>query len=354
MVAIFTTASFLDKICHTDTLSVWQDMIVKLGEVFIDDEIDIPLDYEDPLFILDSAIKIDKSKKDYIQSIPNEPQTVLQEPCGIFLLDIPDEKAADIQTKYGVICESETTANHRILTQKGCSAELVEGLKDKTWADIFKKFKNSPTNSALIVDAYLFENDQYDERQSCYDKKRNYGINNLRKIIDQILPDTFADTYHIGVLLTNTDEAKANHRSRTSLTNARIASAINKLKKKISRPYEINIEVIFFSQSDDGHKLIHNRKILTNTYILDAQYKLAAFDDNGVTRASQTISISPLFELIQIDSDSDMKEKRLQYDIDDLYGYIETQCKAKVSSGLLYRNGVLMNSFYKLKHRFLT
>lgn len=68
MVAIFTTASVLDNICHTDTLSVWKDMIVKLGEVFIDDEIDIPLDDEDPLFILDSAIKIDKSKKDYIQS----------------------------------------------------------------------------------------------------------------------------------------------------------------------------------------------------------------------------------------------------------------------------------------------
>lgn len=329
-------------------------MIVKLGEVFIDDEIDIPLDSEDPLFILDSAIKIDKSKKDFIKSIPNTPQSVLSEPCGIFLLDISAGKAADIQTQYGVICESATTANHKFLTQKGSSAELVEGLKDKTWADIFKKFKFSPTNSALIIDAHLFENDQYDERQGCYDKHRSYGINNLKEIIDQILPVTFADTYHIGVLLTNTDEAKANHRSRTSLTNARIASAINKLKKKIIRPYEISTEVIFFSQSDDGHKLIHNRKILTNTYILDAQYKLAAFNDNGVTRAPQTISISPLFELIHIDPDSDMKEKRLRYDLDDLYGYIESQCKAKAPSGQLYRNGILEDSFFKLRHRFLT
>lgn len=268
-------------------------------------------------------------------------------------MDISAEKAADIQTKYGVICESATSANHQLLTQKGCSAELVEGLKDKTWADIFKRFKNSPTNSALIIDAHLFENDQYDERQGCYDKNRSYGINNLRSILDQILPDTFADTYHVGVLLTNIDEAKSSHRSRTSLTNARIASAINKLKKKISRPYETSIEVIFFSQFDDGHKLIHNRKIITNTYVLEAPYKLAAFDDNGTTRASQTISISPLFELIYIDSDSDMKEKRLRYDLDDLYDYIETQCKAKVPSGQLYCNGALVDSFYKLKHRFL-
>lgn len=353
MVAIFTTSTHLDKICHIDDLSVWQDMILKLGEVFIDGEIDIPLDDEDPLFILDSAIKIDKTKKEFIKSIPTSPEIVLQEPCGIFLLDLPEDKAADIQSKYGVICESTSVANHNILTQKGNSAELIDGLKDKSWNDIFKKFKSSPTNSALIIDAHLFENDQYDERQGCYDRERSYGINNLKDIIDQILPDTFADTYHIGVLLTNTDEAKASRRSRTSLTNSRIASAINKIKKRITRPYDISIEVIFFSQSDDGHKLIHNRRILTNTYVLDAQYKLAAFDNNGAPRAPQTIIISPLFELIHIDSDSDMKEKRLRYDLDDLYGYIETQCRAKSPSGQLYRNGALVDSFRKIHHRFL-
>ena len=353
MVAIFTTSSILDKICHTDELSVWQDMIVKLGEVFIDNEIDVPLDYDDPLFILDSAIKIDHSKKDFINSINESPASVLQEPCGIFLLDIPEDKASEIQTKYGVICEAACSPKHNLLTQKGSSAELVEGLNDKTWSDIFKKFKKYPTNSALIIDAHLFENDQYDEHQGCYDRERSYGINNLRDILDQILPDTFADTYHISVLLTNTDEAKANRRSRTSLTNARIASAINKLKKKINRPYEISVEVLFFSQSDDGHRLIHNRRILTNTYVLDAQYKLAAFDNQGVTRASQAISVSPLFELIHIDSESDMKEKRLRYDLDDLYDYIETQCRAKTPTGQLYRNGALVDSFFKIKHRFL-
>lgn len=352
MVAIFTTSSNLQNICHIDYLSVWQDMILKLGEVFIDGEIEIPLDYEDPLFILDSAIKIDQSKKEFIKSIPTSPEIVLQEPCGIFLLDISPNKAADIQATFGVICESTTSANHKFLTQKGNSAELINGIKDKSWTDIFKKFKSSPTNSALIIDAHLFENDQYDERQGCYDKERSYGLNNLRNIIDQILPDSFGDTYHIGVLLTNTDEAKANKRSRTSLTNSRIASAINKIKKRIIRPYDISIEVIFFSQLDDGHKLIHNRRILTNTYVLDAQYKLAAFDDNGVPRAPQTISISSLFELIHIDSDSDMKEKRLRYDLDDLYSYIKTQCKAKSPSGQLYRNGAFVDSFYKIRHRF--
>lgn len=354
MVAIFTTSSNLDNICHIDELSVWQDMIFKLGEVFIDGEIEIPLDYEDPLFILDSALKIDKSKEDFINSIPTSPEIVLQEPCGIFLLDIPEDKAAYIQSKFGVLCQSTTSTNHKFLTQKGYSAELIDGIKDKSWSDIFKKFKSSPTNSALIIDAHLFENDQYDERLGCYDKERSCGLNNLKIIIDQILPDSFGDTYHIGVLLTNTDEAKANRRSRTSLTNSRIASAINRIKRKITRPYDISIEVIFFSQLDDGHKMIHNRRVLTNTYVLDAQYKLAAFDNSGVPRAPQTISIYPLFELIHIDPTSDMKEKRLRYDLDDLYDYIETQCRAKSPSGQLYRNGALVESFNEINHRFLT
>ena len=46
--------------------------------------------------------------------------------------------------KYGVICQSYPAFNHNVLTQKGTSAELVEGMKDKRWSDIFKKFKDTP------------------------------------------------------------------------------------------------------------------------------------------------------------------------------------------------------------------
>ena len=354
MVAIFTTSSILDKICHVDDYAAWQSMVMKLGEVFIDGDIDIPQDMEDPLFILDSAIKIDQSKQRFIRSIEANPQIVLKEPCGIYLLDISPEVAKDIQTQYGVICQPSVAPNHELLTHKGTTAEIIEGESGKDWKEIFRKFKATPTNSALIIDAHLFENDQYDEREHCYDKKHCYGISNLHEILEQILPSQFSDIYHVGVLLTNTDEAKARKRSRTSLTNDRIASAINKLKKKISRPYEISIEVIFFSQTDsDNHKLIHNRRILTNTYVLDAQYKLAALLSNKVGRVSQSISVSPLFELIHIDFDSDMKEKRIRYDLDDFYEYIDTQRKALKPTGELYRNGNNIESFVDILHRFL-
>jgi hypothetical protein len=351
MVTIFTTSNNLADICYDREKQVWQDMILKLGEVFVSGNVDIPLDMEDPLFILDEAIKIDYSKGDYIDSITSDHEKVLEKPCGIFLLDIPTSDANDIQLKYGVVCQSISSMNHDVLTHKGFSAETEENEVGKNWNDIFRKFRDTPSNSAIIIDAHLFENDAYDMTAGCYDTKKNAGIKNLEQILNCLLPKSFDSVYHIAVLLTNIDEAKQMSRSRTSLTNARVASAINKLKKSLGRQYEICIEVHFFSQGGGFHQLIHNRRILSNYYVVDAPYKLAAFNTDGTARASQTITIKPLFELIHIDPESDMKEKRLRSDLKELGEYVKSQRKSPTSE--LYQNGKKYDTFQIVKHRLL-
>jgi len=353
MVTIFTTTDNVNTICHDNSKEPWLNMIMKLGEVFIDSPLDIPMDMEDPIFILDQAdIKFHCNKAEYIKSIPENPDKVLEEPCGIFLLDIPEDSANSIQTRFGVICQSCSKMDHDVLTHKGTTVEVVEDEYGKNWDEVFKKFKSTPSNSAIIIDAHLFENDSFDEANGCYDEGRSYGRDNLLTILNNILPDNFEGVYHVAVLLTDIDEAKKERRSRTTLTNARIVSAINKAKsKKLSRPYEICIEVHFFSQHEGFHKIIHNRRILSNYFVLDAQYKLAAFDKSGKGRAGQTISIHPLFELIHIDPESDMKERRLRYDLDDIYGYVESKCKN--NSGGFYRNGRFFDSFYNVQHRLM-
>lgn len=357
MVELFTTSSFLKKIYYTDELSVWRDIIQKLGKVYIDSD-NIPEDENDPLFLLDmeNNIKIDMSKKDFINSVSNSPETVLNEPCGIFLLDISTEKAKEIQSKYGVVCESVNTANHTLLTQRGYSVELIENQKNKKnkcWRDIFKRFKTSPTNSVLIIDAYLFANDKWNAKCNCkcYDTSHSNGANNLKQILDQILPAKFGGTYHIGIFLNKEeDNAQANP---SRLTNKQIATKINKLKNGMDREYDIDIEVIFVDIKGGFHELIHNRRILTNTYILETPYKLAAFKEDGSPQVSQTIQIRPLFEQIDIDTDSDPKEKRLRADLDDLKKYIKAQYNAQSSTDKLYRNGKLVQSFEDVIHRFL-
>lgn len=180
MVKIFTTATNMDNICHDYSLEPWLNMIMKLGEVFIDAPIAIPFDVEDPLFILDQAdIKFYTNKADFIESISKSPQKVLEEPCGIFLLDISEKEAEDIQTRFGVICQSCSNMNHNVLTHKGSSIEVVENEIGKNWIDIFKKFKDTPSNSVIIIDAHLFENDYFDETKKCYDESHSYGRDNL-------------------------------------------------------------------------------------------------------------------------------------------------------------------------------
>lgn len=353
MVAIFTTKSNLEDICLDPSKQAWYEMLLKLKEVFINDE-SMPLDEEDPLFILDNMqVDVVSSKKEYIESIPDNPSLVLQEPCGIFLLDISSSEAANIQRKYGVICQSISSMSHDVLTHKGYTIEAIENEVGYSWKDVFKKFESTPSNSAIIIDAHFFDNDDFDRRQDCYDTRKNLGLKNLEWILDCILPKKFEDVYHVAVMLTNIDEARRErHNIRTSLTNAQIATAINKIKKTLNRGYDICIEVHFFSQKGGFHQLIHNRRILSNYFIVDVPYKLTAFDANGTARASQTISIKPLFELIHIDAESDMKEKRLRYDLDDLYGYVLSQCKNATSE--LFQNGRKCETFYQIKHRLLT
>ena len=359
MVAVFTTSDIVKDIYLK---SPWKEILQDLKNVFVDTDMYIPLDEEDPTFILDFAeVDFDSSKSDFIKSLVEKPANVLEEPCGIYLLNISEEQANRIQSEYGVICLSDKNLDHFLLTHLGTSAELKKGEKSekwKNWTDILRKFQSTPTNSVLVIDAHLFENDYFDERQNppAYDSQRNIGITNLYNILNQILPNAFSDEgYHVGVLLTDIDVAKDNKRSRTNLTNSRIATAINKLKNKLKRLYPIHIEIIFIPHTDrDAHQLIHNRRIITNSYILEVPYKLAAFNKNNKSTYSQPITVKPLFSLIHLGNDSDTKATRLQYDLNELSQYIINQCNPKLKhKGVLFQNGLLSDSFTTVQHRFL-
>lgn len=351
MTSIYTTKDNLEFICLNESMSPWLEMIIKLKKVFVNDDNifsdGVDLD-DDPFYTLDvMQIDICTSKKDYINEIPQNPVLVLQNPSGIFLLDIPVEKANQIQRGYGVICQSIKQQDYRPLTQPHFPTELNEGDTGKSWSSIISQYKELPSNSALIIDAHLFAEDRFDERNSCYDERKRDGIDNIFEILNCILPLSFQDTYHVGILITDTDKAKAARRSRSNLSNDRIATAINRLKKELRRTYPINIEVVFFDPSDDGHKLIHNRRIISNYFIVTADYKLAAIR-NGRSLCGQSITAFPLFEGIEKYPDSDKKEKRIRNDITSLSDFFRRQPGSQTA--LLYQNGQ-KNDDFLLKHR---
>ena len=359
MVSLFTTKANLEDIFLREDKKAWQEIIYKLNEVFINEDpfSEENVDPDDDIFrtLYGMGVNIRDDEKVFINNIPKNPESVLQYPCGIFLLNITENQASDIQNNYGVICQSVTNLNDAPLTQNHISNELEENQGDISWNSMLNKFKQIPSNSMLVIDAHLFGNDRFDENQNKYDPNRNSGLKNLFDIIDALLPQNFKSEYHIGVLLTDTDKAIAAGRTRTNLSNARISKAIHRLKEGLNRPYKdkLIIEVFFFDARDnDGHKLIHNRRILSNYFIVTADYKLAALR-NGRSLADQSITVFPLFENISKDSGTDKKEKRMSSEIRKLKDYFERQTRSVSPTALILQNNRRIDDFKDIKHRLL-
>ena len=357
MTSIYTTKDILEAICLEEQKKAWLDIIIKLKEVYVNETDIFKEDVDpgdDPFYILDQMeVDIRSDEKDFINSINTNPISVLQHPNGIYLLDIPINKADAIQKDYGVICQSSSKMDCSILIQPHLPSELDEGDTHYSWNKFVGRYVAIPSNSILVIDAHLFDNDRFDERLGCYDNKHRDGINNLFELLDSILPKHFDETYHIGVLITDIDIAKANRKSRSNLTNNRIASAINKLKKSLNRNYNINTEVVFFDSRDiDGHKLIHNRRVISNYFIITADYKLATLRD-GRCLCSQTVAAFPLFENIVNDPDSDKKEKKIRNELRKFQYYLRRQADAIEPTATLYQNGKAEVDLSTMLHRLL-
>lgn len=357
MVSLFTTKASLEDFYLNK--SVWFQMICKLNRVFIDDDPfcdvdDESVDPDEDVFLTLDGMGIDiNDEKDFINNIPDNPSSVLNYPCGIFLLDINDSLAKQIQKDYGVICQSLQNLDETQLTCNHRTAELEAGETGRSWSSVIDSFHSFPSNSLLVIDAHLFDNDRFDENANAYDSNRNVGIENLYEIINAILPPMFGAEYHVGVLLTDTDKAKASHRSRTNLSNARIAKAIQRLKRRLNRPYNIIFDVIFFDASDnDGHKLIHNRRIISNYFYVTALYKLAAFK-NGASVEGDSITASPLFENLSNDDESDKKEKRMRSDLVKFKEFFSRQAKSMNPTACFLQDNRAMDAFVDMKHRLL-
>ena len=358
MISVFTTKANLEDIFQSEENKGWQAIILKLNEVFINDdpfsECDESNPDDDVFLTLDSmGVKLNDEEGDFIDNIPKNPQSVLNHPCGIYLLDISDAKAHRIQEDYGVICQSTKKLDLTPLVQPSFPNELEENETSKSWKNMISRFRELPSNSVLIIDAHLFQQDRYDEREGCYDSRNSKGITNLQEILDAILPEYFCSTYHVGVLLTDYDIANKNI-AQKNLTNKRIANAVNKLKSKIDRPYDISIEVVFIDKNDNAaHTLIHNRRIISNYYIVTADYALAALSD-GRSLRSQTITAYPLFENIHIDSESDKKEKRMRGDLRKLKDLLKQQSRALQPTLTFFQNGQQKEDIQSINHRLLT
>lgn len=268
-----------------------------------------------PLFLLLQSGKDFVDTTHYLNDIDNNPQRVLENPCGAFLLDIDKTKADDIQKKYGVICQSTGSIDGSFWKSNVYNAHISisKDEKDHSWNEFLKGINILPSNSLLVIDRYLFSYEN-DSKTSLED-----GIDNLFDILKAILPDTFSksEDYHIllifdGKELNEPKNSKCLFGDESIHSNdecfEKLAKTLMSKKKELNRNYNILFEIVSLTSDNYGYADTHNRRILTNYCIIRADHLLKAFKDNKGTCA-QNIDSDTLFSTGIDKGKSDMPEK---------------------------------------------
>lgn len=284
-------------------------------------------------------ILADYSKSDYIKGISEHPETVLQNPSSLFILDIPISEAIKIRTSYGVFCFSGENTN---------IAQLIDTNDEHTtddnkplgngWSTVLKSVKTLPSNALLLSDRYLF---------SGYSAKSGNGIDNVRSILDTLLPEKFLGEYHVTIVFDNTNKNEG-YGSFNDL-----AGQLNAIKPQLHRDYPINLEILGIKPDTEVYNDLHNRRIVSNYYIIKVEHKLAAFNGNKGT-CLQTITPQVLFTIDSLNGNSTPPLKAIDHLIATIREFSQTASKSDNNSDYCYAlNAKRMDKCTGIKNRLL-
>ena len=280
-------------------------------------------------------IIVDNSKSDYICNIKNHPETVLENPSSLFILDISIVEAENIQTSYGVICMSGKNVSTRFLIDTNDEHTIDEGeIFGNGWSTVLKSVKTIPSNALLLTDRYLF---------SATTPKYGNGIDNVQSILDTLLPKKFLGEYHITIVFDN--ENKNNNYKFND-----IVYLLDNVKKTLHRDYPIIMEVLGITPDSDIYDELHNRRIVSNYYIVKVEHKLAAFNKN-VSTCLQTITPQVIFTIDSLNKNSTPPLKAIDHAISTIREFSKT---AQNNNDYYYAlNGKRMKKCMEINSRLL-
>lgn len=225
---------------------------------------------------------IDKSKADFIDSIPNQHSRVLEEPNGLYILNISKIDAEDISRKYGVLCFSSDSINESKLIDP--NVEYTYNTKEciGDWGIILHSIKGLPSNALIFVDRFLFMNDRPTFAN---------GIQNVFEILRFLLPQEFdkSQIYHVCIVCSTNSKGQ-----KMKLSFQDLAKELNSKMKELAKGYSIDMELIGIPSDSRFYDDTHNRRIISNYFIVRAEHKInALFNQNS--SCSQTLTPQRLF-----------------------------------------------------------
>lgn len=230
------------------------------------------------------------------ESYRENPEKVLKNPSALYILDLPYAEALDIQKNYGVMCLSSGCPDISPLIDVNDehTTEEREPL-GKGWDSVLDSVEGLPSNAVILTDRYLFKT-----------ANANYGngFDNVRSILTELLPRELNTPYHVTVVF-DKDHINAQYTFDT------IAKQLNTVVEDLGKPYPVIMEVLGITDESKLYYHLHNRRIVSNYFVVKMDYSLAAFNKT-VGTAEQTIIPQVLFTEDSLNNHSSAPLKSLQ------------------------------------------
>lgn len=210
-----------------------------------------------------------------------------------FLILDNEEDADKAINEYGILAATlKGELFNRNSTHFGYSFNRNATCKFKCWYDVLGANPLMPSNSAIIIDNFLWRRlDDFHEQNS----------ENLYPILDCIIPKSLRVSYHIIFVLQNND-------GRFNINNTQ--EKLKKIVKKVSQSSGVPVKAAIITQTDT--KIFHERVIITNHQYI--------YSDKGFTIFSKGKVIEPTkgdrnFVLKDIDNYKGEIRKHQQLDV---------------------------------------
>lgn len=223
---------------------------------------------------------------EYIDSLHSNPERVLENPCGVYYLDISPAEARKIQKEYGVICQSTSRKfDAKVLSGEASSYDVAKNKPAPQWSAIYEILSEVPSNALCLIDRNLFVYDgQVNPKTG---KEQSSGLFNVFFAMDSALPKHSATPYHITVVF---ESMALVDRDKNVLLEVQdrfkqLTQRLFLLVKELKREYPIVVEAIAFNKSTPFYNdLTHNRQIISNYYRITAEQGLNIINFNNPKR----------------------------------------------------------------------
>lgn len=225
-------------------------------------------------------LAFDITKVGYVDKLIEHPEMMLKEPNAVFILNISTELADSYSRKYGVLCFSIDNIHEGLLIDPNIEYSPYSSEQFGGWGYVLNNTRKLPSNALIIVDRYLFSSDNYNN---------TVGVNNVFEIMKSLLPEEFTNQtpYQVCVVF-------GCQLVRREMPFNVLAAKLEKKKNELAKEYEIDIELVGIHRASPFFEEIHNRRIISNYYIVRAEHQLGAFAYRKST-CSQTLTPQRLF-----------------------------------------------------------